>query len=679
MKGIKKIAAIAGSVLMGTTMMTPVFAASLSNLPAPFVSNGVFDANIIVGSLSSGAGIASDMAGAMDIAAAFAQKAISEPVLEIKGIEPARINSTSGFIGYGDSAKAQEHSAEWMNNKTIIFNDVAYELTEKLEIINNGGAKLDNEGEFKIDFRALNYKISSNDSLVAGLELPIFGTEYQIVDIVPNNKIVFGEIVEEKGMSIPASFEIADKATVELKDLDSISKDVLVKVTASNGTVLFNDFMANNGSKSFDGFGFSLDDLRMFNSGVATIDAKWTSALTTLNNNGNGSALSSELVDWKVKITDKELSFSSPQSNLNVNAIVLNSGDEFNLMDYFSVKFEGFDAVNQTLVNVFNIADNGFEQTLSFEDVNNSLKSIALGSYVGQEFSNNEYTNYLRLLEEDNVYRFKAGMNDTHRFIEVFNQTSDVAEMTLLNSTDANLTTLSLSGAVYNLAWTADNLNITLDSWSTVDAKFLTSISYSRIDAENSKVIAKELSGNDLTIEFANSSLKEYANADKWSNFGTLVQQSSNQVSLTIPDERLTANIWYGRKTDGVEAKDAEISPINPGMGLTDIEVETLSKPTIIVGGGLANLWTQKLSDEGFGVSTDELFEATDKAYLELIEDAFGSSQIVLVVAGRDAKDTRVASQALAGHISGKIDLGLTGKLAWLDTSVEDYTEIKVI
>ena len=69
MKTIKKIAAIAGSILVGSTMMTPVIAASLSDLPAPFVSNGVFDANVVVGSLSNGAGIASDLAGAMDVAA----------------------------------------------------------------------------------------------------------------------------------------------------------------------------------------------------------------------------------------------------------------------------------------------------------------------------------------------------------------------------------------------------------------------------------------------------------------------------------------------------------------------------------------------------------------------------------------------------------------------------------
>ena len=115
-------------------------------------------------------------------------------------------------------------------------------------------------------------------------------------------------------------------------------------------------------------------------------------------------------------------------------------------------------------------------------------------------------------------------------------------------------------------------------------------------------------------------------------------------------------------------------------VGVVDSELNgTISKPTILIGGGRAITLTQSLSDNGSGVSTEDLVAATDKAYLELIEDAFGSNQVVLVIAGRDAKDTRLASQALAGQISGKLSLDLAGKLAWLDTSVEDYTEIKLI
>jgi hypothetical protein len=677
MKTIKKIAAIAGSILMGTTIMAPAFAASLSNLPAPFVSNGVFDANIIVGSLSSGAGIASDMAGAMDIAAAFAQKAVTAPVEAVEGIIPARVNATTGYIGYGDSAKAQEHVSSWMLNKSY----ENYELNESLSFLNNGGATLDNDGVFKVDFGALQYKVSSNSTLTSGQAISLFGKEYKITSITPNDEIVFGEIVEEKELGMPSSFEISNKATVEILDMDSVSKDLLVKVTLSNGSVAFDGMMSNSGSKSFDDFEFSLSNLRTFSSGKFSIDADWTSSLLTLNHNGNASIISSDLSNWKVKINSDSIVFASPQYNLNTQPLILNSGEELSIADYFKVKFEGFDAVNKTDINAYNILDNEHSVSLSYEDVNSTLKNVYLGSYSNEAFGVNGLTDYLVLSDSEDVFRFRAFQNDSDRYVEVFNQeTTNLSEplVTLFNSTDANITTFVANKGTYSLTWNGAELNATLTSWNEANAKYLSGLSFAKTSSEVSELTLTELGSSAIKVIYGNNSLDNELGATN-TDFGSRVSFSTSQANVIVTDERVAANIWYGRETEGIEAKEAQINPVNPGMNLVDIEIEVLSKPTILVGGGLANSWTQKLSEEGLGVSTEDLIAATDKAYFELIEDAFGSSQIVLVVAGRDAKDTRIASQALASHISGRINLDLTGKLAWLDTSAEDYTEIKVI
>lgn len=677
MKTIKKIGAIAGSILMGATMMTPVIAASLNDLPAPFVSNGIFDANIAVGSLSNGAGIASDLAGAMDIAAAFAQKAVTEPVEAVEGIEPARINSTTGFIGYGDSAKAQELNAEWMLNKT--YDD--YELTEKLSILNNGGATLSNDGVFKIDFGALTYSVKSNSTLTSGQEISIFGKDYKITSISPNDEIVFGQIVEEKGLGMPSSFVIDGKAIVKILDMDSVSKELLVNVTSINGTTLFSGMMENNGTKSFEDFSFSLKNLRMFSSGAFSIDADWSSSLMSLKQNENASIISEDLKDWKVKINSDGLVFASPQYNLNTQPIVLNSGEELSIADYFKVRFEGFDATNLTEVNAFNIEDNEYSVSLSYEDVNSSLKSAYLGDYLSQSFGTNGLTDYLMLSDSEDVYRFRVFQNDSARYVEVFNQeTTDLNEplTTLYNSTDANKTSFSAGKAVYELSWDADALNVSLQSWFESDAKYAVSLSFNKLSSDSAEISVTELGGEVVKISYANDSLNNELGSS-FSDFGTKVSFSNSQANLVLPDERIVANIWYGRKTDGVEAKAAEIMPVN-SVGVVDSELNgTISKPTVIIGGGRANSLTQALSKNGSGVSTIELVESIDRAYFQLIEDAFGSGQVVLVVAGRDAKDTRLASKALAGIISGKLDLNLTGKLAWLNTSVEDYTLIEVI
>ena len=104
-----------------------------------------------------------------------------------------------------------------------------------------------------------------------------------------------------------------------------------------------------------------------------------------------------------------------------------------------------------------------------------------------------------------------------------------------------------------------------------------------------------------------------------------------------------------------------------------------MTKPTIVVGGGIGNKLTSELAKNSEGVSTADLVAANNRAYIELIENAFGGTQTVLVIAGRDAKDTKVACQALAAHVLKEKDLGLAGKTAWLDTTSSNYNSVSVV
>ncbi|MBI5355141.1 MAG: hypothetical protein HZB68_01670 [Candidatus Aenigmarchaeota archaeon] len=67
----KRVAATAiGALLAGATIAMPVLGATdLSNFPAPFVDGGKANFVIVVGSGGEAAGLASDIAGAIDIAA----------------------------------------------------------------------------------------------------------------------------------------------------------------------------------------------------------------------------------------------------------------------------------------------------------------------------------------------------------------------------------------------------------------------------------------------------------------------------------------------------------------------------------------------------------------------------------------------------------------------------------
>ena len=512
--------------------------------------------------------------------------------------------------------------------------------------------------------------------------ISLFGNNYQIVDITPYDNVVFGEVVSEKNLVIPGNINIPGKATIELLGIDSISKDIFAKVTFENGTVIFDDFISANTTKSFNDFSFSLNNLRMLTSGLNTVDVDWTSSLITLNNNGNGSVLNEELSDWKVGVNFNSLIFSSPQYDLDTNPIVLTNGEGFNLMDYFSVKFDGFDSTNSTSLISRNIIDNVFSVTLNYENNESESRSVYLGSYIEQAFGTNGLTDYMMLINSSNAYRFRTFQNDSSRFVEVFNQdTTNLSEplTVLYNSTDANITSFSVNNGVFELTWDEDNMNVTLQSWSESNPKYLSGLSFT-----NDKLTVTEFDSNTIEVYYNNSDVSKVLvnslpsssrelsiNSNVNSDFGTLVSNEVGQVILSIVNVRKTANIWYGRMTDGVEAVESEIVSVSPGIGMVDseINISNIIKPMILVGGDKANILVRDLGISGI---------TEDTAYIRLLEDAFGSGQTVLIVAGYEAKDTRMACQALSAIISGSMELELSENLVWLDTSGDNYSEILV-
>jgi len=97
-KTIKRIVALgAGALMLGATAFASM-AYDLSNYPSPFVTNGVFQGKIVIGSQGvNPSGIASDMLGAVDIAASL-QRASSTTV------------STSGSTSTSTSADGYKFS-----------------------------------------------------------------------------------------------------------------------------------------------------------------------------------------------------------------------------------------------------------------------------------------------------------------------------------------------------------------------------------------------------------------------------------------------------------------------------------------------------------------------------------------------------------------------------------------
>jgi len=757
---IKKVAALAGSAIMASSMMAPVMAATLAGLPAPFVSGGVFNANIVVGASGTAAGISSDLAGAMDVAAAFAQKASATTsstgsISLTRPMTPGRINSTVGYLGFGDTAANQLFNNsidgfEWMINTTNSYNDTAYAVYETIETSNGGGVSLDNAGTFVIDFTGFVYTVTSNSSqkFPQGLSISLFGDNYQLVDMPAANEVTFGQMTKEASLTFPSSITIPGKATVQVLDFSTTgSQDVMVKVTASNGTVMFNDFMSKTGTKNFvnDGYLFTLSNLRTLSSGASTIDVEWSTAAITLKNNGNASALDPSLAKWKVGVSSEKnqlnnngtldyISFTSPQYDLETQPITLTSGQSTEIMDYFNITFAGFDAVNSTSIVARNIVDGTFGTSLNFLNVwNDTSKTVYLGNYKQKPFGTNQLTDFLRLITIEDTFRFRTFYNGTAlASIEIYNQSATVGTPTgVLYNTSMNATLFVTSGAIYNLSWSGSELNATLKGWvsgnNTVYSgirndltpkylKYVDGAMFNQTTVDTGVLVLTEADSSTITVTYGNSSIskveasslpsspnKEIAlGSTKYTDYGSSVSNAASGVNIVATDAKKVANIWIGRSAsesstvsvgsliegEGWTVAGSDVSstggvtPIVPGIGASASAYSSpvsLVKPTIIIGGGEANSLTAELAANAEGVTTATLLAATNKAYLQLIENAFGGSQTVLVVAGRDAKDTKLACQALAAHIAGTRAMSLTGNLVWLDTSASSYTSVSVV
>ena len=90
-KGIKRLAALAGSALMlGSTIAAPALSANLSDFPGMFIKDGELKATIVVGKVAAPA----DVVGAVNIAAAMAQATHKKATISGGGAGSAKLTKT---------------------------------------------------------------------------------------------------------------------------------------------------------------------------------------------------------------------------------------------------------------------------------------------------------------------------------------------------------------------------------------------------------------------------------------------------------------------------------------------------------------------------------------------------------------------------------------------------------
>ena len=165
---------------------------------------------------------------------------------------------------------------------------------------------------------------------------------------------------------------------------------------------------------------------------------------------------------------------------------------------------------------------------------------------------------------------------------------------------------------------------------------------------------------------------------DLWGTYTESKTTDQNKVWVYYPDQQISANVFVlgeGASTSsaggatGGTVKAAV--PIKTAVGKLDSEVgqtDRSTKNVIAVGGPCANSLTRELlgstaasclSDfEGMGYTAGQ-------AMIKLVNNAFGTGTSALIVAGRDAADTRAAAKVLQAYD----DYALTGTTVKVSTA----------
>ncbi len=143
----------------------------------------------------------------------------------------------------------------------------------------------------------------------------------------------------------------------------------------------------------------------------------------------------------------------------------------------------------------------------------------------------------------------------------------------------------------------------------------------------------------------------------------------SDKVVFKVPSKRLAAKIYFGTTSGvtGTSTYEAAV-PVTTPLGkltsdFTDATIKTAGKNLVLVGGPCANKFVGQLMNVSGSncldkwiaeVGATNLAGAKDKALIKVVEDAFQTGKVAIIVAGTDAKDTRnAAAKLIAGGLTG--------------------------
>jgi hypothetical protein len=279
-------------MLAGTAVIAT--ATDLSDYPAPFVKNGLFDGKIVIGTQGSGAGIASDMLGAIDIAASLQRAATSKIASTAATTTVAggtRLDTSSDRIylkqGFGIDSVTKDNldlladkqfddseGTTYDYTQSIVFNKVT---PQNLTFGQHDESDMDSFLAFDLDTStsASSYMyvtkvdfsktVNATSTNVIGQKITLFGNEYTFSSESTGSKLVLYGSAEE------VSLTPKDDVTKTIGGKSFEVKVIGFTSTGSKVTLSVNgvaDSIAEGASKTINGLKIYAKSVSSWNNGI---------------------------------------------------------------------------------------------------------------------------------------------------------------------------------------------------------------------------------------------------------------------------------------------------------------------------------------------------------------------------------------------------------------------------
>ncbi len=725
MQRIKKVMAGIGTALMaGATLASPVFAQK--TIGEAFGEMTTENTVVVVGEGAAVSDVVAAIAIAAKLGQHGAEVSVSGGETSLEGVEEKDVNLNSGVgpltLKDNDVGGLKDATLDW-NDEVIDYEEIV-SLSGNLVVMTSSSYDEDFGAEpylgttakgaityyVKIADRDFdNYAVSENEPL----EITVAGRSLKIVDISPDDPGVTGENNAvsasityesgiEKAMSVGDTVEIEGKTvrvnaigqdTIEVEvdgQTEFIDKGKTSEVGNTGIKVEVKSILYNSqdpdASRALLRIGSEIrktvqdgDSAELFGEPENDNDAEWVWYIKTWNITSDSTGIKIGLAHNQLYDTDKEPvvgvgeSMSLPDDYVRIEFTKLNVNED----DYVTIRgfFEsGVDIevdedgsplsltnnnafILQASEPVFNVEVNGI--------VEETDTIYIFGEAAGYDGDGQTDIDTV-------VLAYKNDDNDVQVFAWA-DQNSTVANTVAASSGEVTIINEDATIPVEVQRTAANVFTITLDE-ANDGVGVGNDLAFVTVDVGNRQLGANPDEAEAGEITYGGNSIGSREDS-VLTDFGVIVETpktngGSDEVVVKVPSEQVQATIRVYGPASQVTTTAAEgavdFPAVTPNVGKLDTEVSSGDKSNynlILVGGPAINSLVAELADAGKTLTLDQWrTDYVDKAIVQVVEDAFATGRVALIVAGYEAQNTRdAAAKLLAGEVDDRTAAVISG------------------